>query len=516
MRNRFNFLTIVLAATMAATLIGWGVSRRLAAQDYGTPPPPPAGDGPALAAPEGQAPAAGQTAPEILTRGPIHEAFAEVVNYNPQAGQAVTKQPPAPIEEMPPTEKPAGDYIWVPGYWSWDQDRDQGRGDYIWISGVWRMPPPGTTWVPGYWSQPAATSYQWVSGYWGPATVANNRPTVETEYLPAPPQSLEQGPNMAPPSEDYFWIPGCWRWRGDLNRYIWLPGHWGRAMADWIWIPDHYICTPAGYVFVPGHWDYLLDRRGIAFCPVYYANPYFLPRGYYYSPTICIDAGIMHGYLFCRPAYGHYYFGDYYDPGYARLGFYPGFGVDIRIGYDPLYAHDRWYYRHDPMWERHMHEDYAYRREHIGARPPHTYAAAVGWNGGGLRVSFSLGTPMSHVAARGGFERVSPERRQQYVREQHEVRAVQAERRNAEVRAHNENGGRPPTRPVHTSMASAAGTTSRQVGTQSKGAATTAGGRTGTAPAGTAGRPAATTTRPATSKPAPARGTNTKDKDKKN
>ena len=138
MSKRFHFIAIVLGTTMAVVLVFWVVSNRLTAQDSAPPPPLPAGEG-----------------PEVLTRGPIHEAFAEMVNPNPESGQVVGKQPPQAIEEVPPTEKPAGDYIWIPGYWAWDQDRDQGRGDYIWISGVWRLPPPGTTWVPGYWNQAA-------------------------------------------------------------------------------------------------------------------------------------------------------------------------------------------------------------------------------------------------------------------------------------------------------------------------------------------------------------------------
>ena len=282
MSTRFHFVAMGLAATTAA-LVFWGVSSRLAAQDYAPAPPMPGGEGPALGA-------ADPNAPEVLTRGPLHEAFAEVVNYNPKAGETVVKQPPAPIEEMPPAEKPAataaGDYIWIPGYWAWDAERD----NYIWISGVWRLPPPHTTWVPGYWSQ-AAGGYQWVSGYWGPTTVAGNRQTVEAEYLPQPPQSVEEGASSPSPGDQYFWVPGCWRWTPD--GYRWRAGRWSVAYDNWIWIPDRYVWSPAGYVFIAGHWDYNLDQRGIAFCPVYYPRPYYIPQGYYFSPSICVEAGVL-------------------------------------------------------------------------------------------------------------------------------------------------------------------------------------------------------------------------------
>ena len=498
MSKRFDFVAMALG-TMTAGLIFWGVCSRLAAQDQPPPPPVPGGEGPALGA-------ADPNAPEVLTRGPVHEAFAEVVNYNPKSGELVPKQPPAPIEEIPPTEKPAGNYSWIPGYWAWEAERD----NYIWISGVWRQPPPGTTWVPGYWSQ-AGNGYQWVSGYWGPATVAGVRQTVAAEYLPPPPQSAEVGPNSPTPGEDWFWVPGCWRWVGD--RYVWRPGRWALAQANWIWIPDRYVWSPAGYVFVPGHWDYVLDQRGIAFCPVYYRNPYYIPQGYYFSPSICIEAGVLHGYLFCRPAWGHYYFGDYYDPAYVRFGFSPCFGIDVRFGYDPFYVHDRWYYRHDPMWERHQREDYEYRRGHPDARPPHTYALAVRWNGGpgGVRVSF--GTPISHMAAGGHgnmrMEHVSQERREQMVREQRETRQAQAQRGRAEERARADNHGGMPTKPVRTSagvVARPGGTQPKPGGTQPKPGGTQPGARPA---APVLGRPAQSTT--------PARGSsNNKDKDKKN
>src|SRR5262245_12006256 len=61
---------------------------------------------------------------EVQTRGPVHEAFAGIVAFNPTPGIVVTKAPPQPIEEIPPQEKPQGDNVtWIPGYWGWDDDR---------------------------------------------------------------------------------------------------------------------------------------------------------------------------------------------------------------------------------------------------------------------------------------------------------------------------------------------------------------------------------------------------------
>ena len=71
-----------------------------------------------------------------------------------RTGLIVPKQPPTPIEEVPPDMKPeGGNPTWIPGYWSWDDD----RRDFIWVSGVWRSPPAQHRWMPGYWQPASAT-----------------------------------------------------------------------------------------------------------------------------------------------------------------------------------------------------------------------------------------------------------------------------------------------------------------------------------------------------------------------
>ena len=88
--------------------------------------------------------------PEVLTRGPVNEAFAKPVTLEDQTGFIAPTQPPANAEEVPPAEKPSGEqFAWVPGYWAWDSER---KG-YIWVSGCWRAVPPGRYWFPDYWSQ---------------------------------------------------------------------------------------------------------------------------------------------------------------------------------------------------------------------------------------------------------------------------------------------------------------------------------------------------------------------------
>src|SRR5690606_14240831 len=48
---------------------------------------------------------------EILTRGPVHEAFAEIVVFEPQPGLVIGSAPPEPIEELPPDQRPEGENI---------------------------------------------------------------------------------------------------------------------------------------------------------------------------------------------------------------------------------------------------------------------------------------------------------------------------------------------------------------------------------------------------------------------
>src|SRR2546423_15344455 len=106
-----------------------------------------------IAAPRAQDPQPNE--PEVLTRGPIHEAYASAVTAEVKPGPIALKAPPEPIEELPPDQKPEGDNVqWISGYWAWDEE----RSDYLWVSGFWRVPPPNQQWVPGAW-RPAGNSW---------------------------------------------------------------------------------------------------------------------------------------------------------------------------------------------------------------------------------------------------------------------------------------------------------------------------------------------------------------------
>lgn len=297
---------------------------------------------------------------DVLTYGPIHEAFAETVAFDPEPGIIVSKAPPDLIDEIPPEQKPEGDVEWIPGYWAWDDERN----DFIWLSGIWRVIPPDRQWIPGYWVR-SEEGFQWISGYW-----ASQNESV-TAYLPEPPESVEVGPNVSSPSSDYGWIPGCWVWSN--GRYAWRPGYWAVMRPDWVWVPAHYLWTPRGYIFVGGYWDVTVAQRGVLFAPVFFGMGVTLTRGFYFTPSFMIDLRVFSDCLFLRPRYHHYYFGDYYSTGYYQKGIFPWFSPHVRRhGYDPIYAHQRWQHRRDRNWGKNLRATYQERRRYKEARPPRT------------------------------------------------------------------------------------------------------------------------------------------------
>lgn len=312
--------------------------------------------------PEGKVIPFGKDGIEVLTQGPVHEAFAQPATGRLEVEVTVRKQPPEPIPELPPEQRPEGDnVIWISGYWGWDVDRN----DFLWISGFWRAVPPGRAWVPGYWNDDDG-SWHWVAGYW------SEQSQTSIELLPEPPEPVEEAP---PPQEvdDSTYVPGVWVYRE--QRYWWRPGFWVGHRPGWTWTRAYYVWTPGGYCFVDGYWDYDFHRRGLLYAPVHFHPRYYSQRGWYYRPHYAIETDLLLAALFIRPAWSHYYFGDYYDARYSRLGFTSW--LDYRIGgrwNDPAWNYYQWRHRDDPRWAQNLRQTYVTRRQNIGARPPRTFA----------------------------------------------------------------------------------------------------------------------------------------------
>jgi hypothetical protein len=277
----------------------------------------------------------------ILPKGPVHEAFAQPFNKNPQATPIVPKQPPASIPEEPPDQRPKGENVqWIPGYWTWDVDKK----DFVWVSGFWRVMPPDRKWTPGYWSQ-ANGGWQWVPGYWG--NMGGFNPEAPAPNLMPPPDSVDNGPSVPAPNDDSFYVPGMWINRD--RRYVWRAGYWSPAYAGWVWNPAYYSWTPNGAVYVDGFWDYPLADRGLLFAPVYFNQPLWLNAGWRYRPWWTVDLGGLFASLWVRPAWSSYYFGDYYAPAYGNFGFYPWWSYGRRA-YDPLWGYYGWHHHYDRGW----------------------------------------------------------------------------------------------------------------------------------------------------------------------
>jgi hypothetical protein len=381
------------------------------------PEPTPVADG-------AQAPAAADAAgdaqdpnePQVLTRGPIHEAFAAPVVHDPTAGPVVSKQPPDPIQEMPPDQKPSGQNVqWIPGYWSWDVSRN----DYLWVSGIWRDPPPNSQWVPGYWHQVDGGS-QWVPGTWVPVSApaqGQAQGQGQPSYLPTPPKSLEAGPTTPQPNPNTAWTPGYWSWQG--SNYAWRPGFWGAVQSNWIWIPAHYVWTPSGYLFVPGYWDLPVDNRGLMFAPVYYPQPVYAQPSFVFTPSISIVGSAVTANLFVSAGTNQYLFGDFYAQNFVSVGITPWFSFSFATGppvfYDPLFS----YYavinvRQNPHWVTEIRRTYVLRRDNVAMRPPHTYIEQTRLIERTGRAGHGMAVPLNRLAAERGMrmERVTAAERE--------------------------------------------------------------------------------------------------------
>ena len=51
---------------------------------------------------------------------------------------------------------------------------------------------------------------------------------------PQPPAPLDNEPNVAPPGDDFNWIPGNWVYRE--TRFVWRPGYWSPFLLIGNWL----------------------------------------------------------------------------------------------------------------------------------------------------------------------------------------------------------------------------------------------------------------------------------------
>jgi hypothetical protein len=347
---------------------------------------------------------------EVQSGGPVHQAFAQPGQAATEPGIAAAKRPPDPIPELPPAQKPAGKNVqWIPGYWQWDTDKN----DFMWISGVYRDVPPGRKWVAGSWTGAADGKWRFVDGYWAGADQA------QPAYVPPPPAPLENGPSAPAPDDNAVYTPGNWVYQD--QRYLWQPGYYAAPQPGQVWIGPRYVWTPAGCVYVSGYWDYPLEARGLLYPPVYFSQPLWLNPGWYYQPVTALDVAPIFGSFFVGPGYHHYYYGNYFGPRFAALGYRPWYGYGRGWG-DPLFNYYGWRYRGNPGWFASLGRGYggyygpgfasrgfvtAQNRFHsaVASAPVNhqaltSFAGAHGYAGQGVRYSgaaFHSGVSAAHV-----------------------------------------------------------------------------------------------------------------------
>ena len=96
MRSRY-WTVLLSTAGLAGVFLGGPNGRLTPTARAAEEAPPPAAE------------PATQEGVEVMTRGPVHEAFAEPVLRDPAPTPVVPKQPPDPVEELPPDQRPEGD-----------------------------------------------------------------------------------------------------------------------------------------------------------------------------------------------------------------------------------------------------------------------------------------------------------------------------------------------------------------------------------------------------------------------
>ena len=189
------------------------------------------------------------------------------------------------VEEIPPDMKPEGENsVWIPGYWSWDDD----RRDFLWVSGVWRVPPRSIAGCP-------ATGSQFRG------RVTNGFPAIgcrpSSRRPPSAPAAAEprRWAHHRPARTELLLDPGPLAMERDV--YVWQPGYWAACRPDWIWVPATYVWCPRGWVYVPGYWDYPLGPKGAGL----FTGLLHLAGGCFH-PAVCLDVGAFSISLFARPS----------------------------------------------------------------------------------------------------------------------------------------------------------------------------------------------------------------------
>ena len=166
-----------------------------------------------------------QNGMQVLTRGPVHEAFAETSDFRSRAGhrgaQRRRRTPSKKCRRTSGRRGPTSRGSPATGAGTTSGTISCGSA----ASGErCRLVANG---CPGIGARPARLSMD--------VRLLGRCQASEVQYLPEPPATVETGPNIAAPSADDTWLPGCWVWQ--QNRYAWRPGFWARGSQIGIGFP---------------------------------------------------------------------------------------------------------------------------------------------------------------------------------------------------------------------------------------------------------------------------------------
>ena len=84
--------------------------------------------------------------------------------------------------------------------------------------------------------------------------VYRDRPPREVVVeAPAPPPLRDEVVVIAPsPDPRWYWVPGCWEWRG---RWVWAGGHWARRPHNHaVWVGSHWGWHGSARIWIGGGW----------------------------------------------------------------------------------------------------------------------------------------------------------------------------------------------------------------------------------------------------------------------
>jgi hypothetical protein len=77
------------------------------------------------------------------------------------SGTIIVTQAPPVLQQEVAQARPSSDHVWVPGYWTWRNNR------YEWMAGHWEIPPrTNAVWVTPRWERLSDGSYRFYEGFW--------------------------------------------------------------------------------------------------------------------------------------------------------------------------------------------------------------------------------------------------------------------------------------------------------------------------------------------------------------